>query len=145
MLAAMAFEKKPPIRAEVTDDELQRLKYEYLPMWADACYGSRVGTGLSGEVPYADYMKGSMREFDETGGRRIDHEAVNKIDQAIDEITPKAPLALPALSMRYMNARGPSVFRHGRLLRVEKGVIEDVADLAERLLVPVLKRKGIPL
>lgn len=129
----------------VNQDELARLKRDYLPQWASAAYGSAVGCGLPSQVPFADYMKGSVREFDETGEGDPDHWVCNLIEAAIIEITPKLFLARAALGVRYLNARGPSVFRSGRLTHITPEEVEDLADESERRLVPVVKRRGIPL
>lgn len=126
-------------------DELARLKRDYLPMWADFAYGSAVGRGLPAQVPFADYMKGSVRQFDESGDGKPDHWACNLIEASIMEITPKLFLARAALCVRYLNARGPAVYRSGRLTKVTRDEVEDLADEAERRLVPVVKRRGIPL
>jgi hypothetical protein len=127
----------------VDEDELARLKRDYLPMWAALAYGSAVGKGAPGEVPYVDYMKPgvSMGDADEAP----DPWVCNIIEAAILEISPKLPMARAALSVRYLNARGPAVYRSGRLERLETAEIEDLADKAERLLVPVVKRRGLPL
>ncbi len=144
MLLAMAAIPIKPIGA-VDEDELARLKRDYLPMWAAVAYGSAVGSGLPGQVPFADLMKGSAREFDESGEAERDHWVCNLVEAAIMEITPKLPLARAALCVRYLNARGPSVFRSGRLVHITMAEVEDLADAAERRLVPIVKRRGIPL
>lgn len=143
-MLAMAFTK---IRAIVVvdEDELARLKRDYLPMWAAVAYGSAVGSGLPSQVPFADLMKGTPREFDESGEPERDHWVCNLMESAITEITPKIPLARAALCVRYLNARGPSVFRSGRLVHITLAEVEDLADAAERRLVPIVKRRGIPL
>lgn len=134
----------PKTKGAVDEDALARLKRDYLPMWASLAYGSAVGRGLPSAVPFARYMKGTVREFDHSGETQ-DHWACNVIEASIEEITPKIPLARAALSVRYLNARGPCVYRSGRLTHIGKADLEDLADQAERLLVPVAKRRGIPL
>jgi len=126
-------------------DELARLKRDYLPQWAAVAYGSAVGSGLPGQVPFADYMKGSVRQFDESGEGKPDHWVCNLIEAAIIEITPRLFLARAALCVRYLNARGPAVYRSGRLTYISQEEVEDLADEAERRLVPVVVRRGLPL
>lgn len=141
MMGALAMAMK----STIDEDELARLKREYLPMWAAVAFGSAVGRGLPDQVPFADYMKGSVRQFDESGEGKPDHWACNVIEAAVIEITPKLPLGRAALCVRYLNVRGPSVYRSGRLVSISLEEIEDLADEAERRLVPVVKRRGIPL
>lgn len=136
---------RPTRNQTVDEDELARLKRDYLPMWAELAYGSAVGRGIRDRVSFADFMKGTMREFDESGEGKPNHVACNIVETAIGEITKAVPLARSALCVRYLNARGPSVFRSGRLTCITMDEIEDVADEAERRLVPIVKRLGIPL
>lgn len=141
VLAFMASLPKPT--TEVDEDALARLKRDYLPQWAELAYGSAVGRGVPSEVPYVDYMRASA-----AGGIHADEPdpwVCNIIEAGIDEITPKIPLARPALSVRYLNARGPSVYRSGRVEAIAPGTIEDIADQAEIALIPVCRRRGLPL
>lgn len=145
MLAAMA----APIqrtRTKLEDEALDRLKRDYLPMWAAVSGGSSIGRGAPGEVPYADYMKGTMREFDDSGVEEPDHWVVNIIEAAILEISSVIPLARAALSVRYvMRAKTPAVYRSGRLQFLGPTEIDDLADQAELALVPVCRRRNLPL
>ncbi len=146
MLAMAALEKPRTIDSPEEDDALQRLKRDYLPMWAAVASGSAVSRGVPGEVPYADYMKGTMREFDETGEDEPDHWVCNIIEAAILEISPAIPLARAALSVRYvMRAKRPAVYRSGRLQFLDPAEIDDLADRAELALVPVCRRRNLPL
>lgn len=144
MLAAMAIPTKKATTSNDDEDALARLKRDYLPQWALLAYGSAVGRKAPGEVPYADYMRGSCSNGPEDG-EDPDPWVCNVIEAAIEEITPMVPLARAALSVRYLNTRGPSVYRSGRVEQVAPGMLEDIADDAERRLVPVARRRGIPL
>lgn len=141
MLAVV--EKSQQKAAAVNEEELYRLKRDFLPQWAALAYGSAVGRKLPSEVPFVDYMKPSVS----MGGAddEPDPWVCNLIEAALEEITPALPLARAALSVRYLNTRGPSVYRSGRIEQVAPGKIEDIADLAERMLVPQVKRRGLPL
>lgn len=141
MLAAMEKSQQQP--ADVNEDELYRLKRDFLPQWAALSFGSAVGRSLPSEVPFVDYMKPSVS----MGGAddKPDPWVCNLVEAALLEITPKMPLARAALAVRYMNARGPSVYRSGRIEQVAPGTLDDLADEAERLLVPQVKRRGLPL
>lgn len=140
MLAMTAIPKQ---KNSVNADELIRLKRDYLPMWAQLGRGSASGKGMPSEVPYVDYMKPSVS----MGGAddAPDHWVCNIIEAGIMEITPKIPMARAALAVRYLNARGPKVFRSGRLIDVDLGLVEDYCDATELALVPVVKRRGLPL
>lgn len=129
------------------EEALDRLKRDYLPQWAVLAYGSAVGKGLPGEVPYVDYMKASV-----SIGHTVeepDHWVCNLINKGIEEITPRIPAALAALAARYVrNAKAPApeVFRSNRTGEpVKLYWIDDVADQAEQALVPVCRRMGLPL
>lgn len=136
---------KPTIIA--TDEAVERLKRDYLPMWAQmAGGGAAVSRGAPSEVPYADFMRGSMREFDETGGNDPDPWVVNIIEAGIIEVSPRIPLARAALSKRYvLAAKWPAVYRSGRLQLISESEVHDLADAAELALVPVCRRRGLPL
>lgn len=126
------------------EEALDRLKRDYLPMWAATAYGAAVGRGAPGEVPYADYMKGSVREFDYSGDER-DNWVCNLVEAGIEEIAPKIPFARAALSVRYVRGaqEPPAVYRSGRTERAIQ--LDDIADRAELALVPICRRRGLPL
>lgn len=134
-------------KSDAEQEALERLKRDYLPMWAELAYGSAVGRKLPSEVPYVDYMKPgvSMGGADD----EPDHDVCNIINAGIDEITPKIPAALAALAARYVRgakAPAPEVFRSNRTGEpVKLYWIDDIADQAEVALVPVCKRRGLPL
>src|ERR1700741_2816133 len=91
--------------------EVERLKYYYLPMWSEWCRLTTLSRGVPSEVPFTDYMKGSMREFDHSEWwKKIDAEACRLVDQAVDELGSQGmPLARAALAARYLNAPGVAV------------------------------------
>jgi hypothetical protein len=128
-------------------DALQRLKRDYLPQWAALAYGSAVGKGFPGEVPYVDYMKGGV-----STGETIDEPdnwVCNIIEKGIEELTPRIPMARAALSSRYVRGASeptPAVYRSMRTAEPTKLYwIDDIADLAEKALVPLCRRRGLPI
>ena len=128
--------------------ELERLKHYYLPMWAEQRRRDAIERGLPTEVPFTEYMKGSMREFDETDWwKKIDGEACALVDQAIDELVGAGGfrLARAVLAVRYLNAASAAVYRNGRVQDLEPRMVEDLCDRAERQLVPIVKRRGLLL
>lgn len=131
----------------VEQRELERLKYHYLPMWSAWCFLTRTTQGLPSQVPFTDYMKGSMREFDETSDElRIDGDTCRVIDQAVDELTGRGVVhARAVLAVRYLNAAGAAVYRSGRVTDIEPDQVDDLCDQAERALVPIVKRRGLLL
>lgn len=129
------------------DRELERLKYHYLPMWAELRRRDSIERGLPSESKLTDYMKPSVREFDQTAGAEPDREACKVIEQSIDELVGAGGfrLARAVLAVRYLNAKGASVFRSGRTVHLEPQIVEGLCDRAERQLVPIVKRRGLPL
>lgn len=127
--------------------ELERLKYYYLPMWSAWCASITIERGAPSQVPFTDYMKGSMREFDETGlAAKIDAEACRLIDQAVNELAGSGNLhARGVLNVRYLNARVANVFRSGRLVVLDPEQADELCDHVERDLLPIVKRKGLLL
>lgn len=129
------------------DRELERLKYHYLPMWAKLRKRDAIERGLPSDVPYSDYMKPSVREFNEAGEDEPDRDACAIVDKAIDELVGAGGfrLARAVLAVRYLNAAGASVYRSGRVHELETKMVEDLCDRAERQLVPIVLRMGLPL
>lgn len=127
--------------------ELERLKYHYLPMWAEMRRRDSIERGLPSDAPLRDYMKPSVREFDETAGADPDRDACAIVDKAIDELVGAGGfrLARAVLAVRYLNAAGAAVYRGGRVQNIEPQQVETLCDRAERLLVPITKRMGLPL
>lgn len=126
------------------DPELARLK-SYLSGWATGSEPRTLVKGAPGEVPYSDYMRPGLgwdiREEDD----RLDASIRRALDEAVDELSGALPLCRPCLMVRYMNLRGPAVYRHGRLHHLSRDEIEDLADESERRLVPIVKRRGVVL
>ena len=130
----------------VDEKELARLKRDYLPMWAERGRGATRGRGLPDGVPYRDYMKATPY----CGGEhedRADPVVCRLVDASIDELAGQRGMwhSRAALAVRYMSAGLPSVFRSGRLQAMAQAEVEDLADEAERRLVPIVKRRGLPL
>jgi hypothetical protein len=136
-----------PAPASQEQRELERLKHYYLPMWSEWCQLTTLSRGLPSEVPFTEYMRPTVRQFDETDWlKKIDAEACRIVDQAVDELTGRGIThARAALAVRYLNARGAAVFRSGRLLELKPDQVEDLCDQAERELVPICKRRGLLL
>lgn len=145
MLAATIAVRTAPA-PETSPYELQNLKrhlQDYFA-WDDRC---KVGRGVGG-LPYGDYMKGTVPgsydpELDP------DPWTCKLLDACVDEVSalrrPSFALARAALAVRYRSAGLPSVFRSGRLTGLELAEIEDLADEVEIALVPIAKRRGLPL
>lgn len=119
---------------------LARLKGEYLPIWSAFAMGSAEGKGLPGESPMVDFMR-PVANWEKDAGAAPDPQVCNAIEWALNELSADLPLARASLTVRYMNAKGPSVYRSGRLTELSTHEIEDVADDAERRLVPLVGRK----
>lgn len=133
------------LAAEVTyhspfDKALARLKGEYLPIWSTFAMGSAEGKSFPGQSPMVDFMR-PVANWEKDAGTEPDPNVCNAVEWALNEITAEVPMARAALAVRYMNARGPSVYRSGRLTALSEPEIEDLADVAERKLVPLVGRK----
>ena len=127
-----------------SDPELATLKC-YLADWALLSEPVTLVRGAPGEVPYSDYMRATA-SWDLPGqDARLDASIRQAIDQAVYELTPRIPLCRAALMVRYMNRRGPAVYRSGWLQYLTRDEIEDLADESERALVPIVKRRGVYL
>lgn len=140
MLAIMETTRKTGI---ATQDELIRLK-RYLQEWAGWASGAKVGKGLPSRVPFVELMKPSI-PHDYDSDEKPDLWVCSLIEAALFEITGKMPLARAALSVRYMNVRGPSVYRSGRLTALSPAECDELADSAEQAIAPIAKRRGLPL
>lgn len=141
-LSALADEGVPRTEEE---RELARLKHDYLPQWAMLDRWTKVGKGLPGKSTMVDLMRPTASWELQEPSNDIDPLVCSIINSALDEITPRLPMARAALGVRYMNAMGPAVYRSGRLYSFTQDEIEDLCDAAERLLVPVVKRKHLRL
>lgn len=147
--ARMRLEELAGAAYKVSTDtrELERLKHDYLPMWSTWCALHRVTQGVPGQVPFTDYMKGSMREFDQTSDeQRIDGDTCRLIDQAVDELTAAGHVhARAVLAVRYLNERVATVFRSQRLVDFDPEQADELCDHVERELLPIVKRLGLLL
>lgn len=126
------------------DPELAALKV-YLAGWAALSEPAALGHGVPGQVPYADYMRPTASWDLEDKDTKLDASIRRAIDEGVLELTARIPLCRPVLMVRYMNIRGPAVYRSGRTYHLTRDEIEDIADQAERALVPVVKRRGVVL
>ena len=129
----------------VDEVELARLKRDYLPVWAALARGSAVGKGLPTEAPLVDLMRPTASWELQEPCDNPDPWVANVIEAAIMELSGEMPLGRAALTVRYLNAEGPAVYRHGRLTHLTMGEVEDLADALELALVPEVKRRGLPL
>lgn len=139
------------IPATQAERERARLRV-YLGDWA-ASQGkvqqklSAAGSSLS------EYMKSSSPTMTELLGAS-NAWALGVVDVAIDELMelPQGSDMRAALRVRWLN-EGVSkaaqaeirVFRSGRLALMTLDQVDDLADQAERALIPICKRKGLPL
>lgn len=142
-------------RAEI---ELERLKL-YLIDWAEYEEIYRPALGTGGMVSWA---KGYISEGYE-GGYLVDQGAPERkitwacgvIDACAEDIRrmpDDGPALYCALRMRYMNegvsrraGMDVTVIRSGRLSAISFMEASALADRAEQLLIPLVKRKGLPL
>lgn len=126
--------------------ELARVR-DYLDAWTQhqAAYRPRLGhqksTSFAPDVSNAR----TATEYAE----RSDAWVMLQVDGAVEEDLPMLPEGRAlwlALRMRWLNIRvGPRVFRSNRLTHLEPAEVDDLADQAERELIPLLKRRKVPL
>jgi hypothetical protein len=130
--------------------ELDRLRV-YLLEWSQHQYAySTKPRGLNDSL--ADYVKSGRRsasEFLDTDGW-----AMSIIDTSINDLIalPDGTLMRAALRVRYLNEGiAPTgelrirVFRSGRLQSMSLEEADRLADTAETSLIPIVKRRGLPL
>lgn len=133
--------------------ELERLRV-YLLDWAQHQQRQRGVSGVTGSM-LADYMKSGNSSATELV-EQSDGWAMSIIDASIDDLStvmkPDGVLARAALRVRYLNeglAPGGEikirVFRSGRLHAFSLLECDALADRAENALIPIVKRKGLPL
>lgn len=148
-LMRLAAESVPKTREEL---ELERLK-SYLLEWADRqkhAYGTR-GSADSCLSEYTKSGSPSASElFEQSTGW-----AMAILDASMDDliaIKPDGALMRPALRVRYLSegiAPGGElkirVFRSGRLEGLSAVAADVLADRAEKALIPITKRRGLPL
>lgn len=131
--------------------ELARLK-GYLVRWAHHQHAYRAGPERVGNSWLADYCKSRGQ----TASELMDSDgwAMSIIDAAIIDLSvqPDGVLMRAALRVRYLNEgitpQGElriRVFRHGRLEGMSVEEADRLADAGELALIPLVKRKGLPL
>lgn len=148
-LKALADNPDPKTREEVEVDRLRA----YLRMWAtgqSAAYGTRETADSS----LSHYMKPSSPEAAELL-EQSDGWAMAVVDASIDDlvaIPPEGALMRAALRVRWLNeGLSPEgtiqirVFRSGRLQPLTVSEADRLADQAEKALIPIAKRRGLPL
>lgn len=143
MLAATIAVRTAPA-PETSPEELQNLKrhlQDYFT-WDDRC---KVGRGAPSAVPYVNYIRGTVPGGSFDVEAEPDPWTCTLLDACIDELSGRMALARAALAVRYRSAGLPSVFRSGRLTQYEADEVENLADQAEIALVPIAKRRGLPL
>lgn len=129
------------------DYELDRLR-QYLSDWqAMQKPIQATTTGLPGSVPWIQYMKPNIPwDNEETDRETVNFAAMKIVDQSMDELYAAQPESAIAIRWRYLNINvGAFVFRHNRLKGLTIEQLEDLADGGERLLLPIVKRRGLIL
>ena len=134
----------PPVPAG--QGEIQRLK-AYLIDWVKWQQEYRPHLGMPGSSSFAPDMTAAQTATEYA--ERSDRWAMEVIQQAVEEdllerLEGSAMRA--ALRVRLLNeAVGARVFRHGRLAPLYPHEVDALADRAERELVVIVKRRGLPL
>ena len=129
------------------EDGLNRLR-AYLSDWADWTRKYRVQIGLPNSVPYLTSMRASYP--DSFGQPLDDYQTINTvamriIDVSMTDLSQAMPQGQAALNWRYLNANGPAVYRIGRLPGLSMIELDTIADDAELVLLPIVRRKGLLL
>lgn len=138
---------------EVTQEqrELDRLR-GYLLDWSQRQKEYGPSLGVAGSC-LEQYMKSASPTALELFSKS-DGWAASVVEAAIDDLidVPDGVLMRGALRVRYLNegiAPGEGfkirVFRHGRLHGLSLLECDMLADKAENLLIPICKRRGLPL
>lgn len=132
--------------------EIERLRAYLLDWsWRQKEYGPRLG--IAGSC-LEEYMKSASPTAIELFSKS-DGWAASVIEASIDDLigVPQGTLMRAALRVRYLNeglSREPGemkirVFRAGRLTGLSLEETDALADRAETLLIPIVKRRGLPL
>ena len=136
----------------VIDAEILRL-HEYLYEWAHHQADYRLTNGARGESCLAKYMKSSSPTMSELLDKSNGW-AMSVVDSSIDDLVElqDGMLMRSALRVRWLNegvSRDAGVrvraFRSGRMQSMSMMQVDALADRAELALVPIVKRKGLPL
>lgn len=125
------------------ESELARLQ-EYLRDWAHTHYRWRPESGLPGRVPYLSSMRPGVADSSEMR-EGPNPWAMGLIEACINDLCKVIPEAMTVLLSRYLNREGPAVYRMGRLSHLDSYAVDVLADKVEFELVPMVKRKGLPL
>lgn len=130
--------------------ELERLKV-YLVQWATHQHNYRDGPKDAKGSVLADFYKSRGQ----TASEVLDAEgwAMSIMDSAMDDLLalPDGALMRATLRVRYLNegigggGMGIRVFRNGRLAHLSMEEADRLADSGEIALIPIVKRKGLPL
>lgn len=129
--------------------ELQRLQ-EYLLEWSR--HQMRQGFGLG--LARSDVLQSPQSKDAGDLLAGSDGWAMSIIDACVDDLSglPGGMDMRSALSVKYVNdgvsklaGRQVRVFRSGRLARMSLIEVDELAYKAEKLLIPMVKRKGLPL
>lgn len=140
--------KAATANAPVTPAEIELARCrDYLDAWSlhQAMYRPRLGAPGSSSFAPDQTSASTASEYYE----RSDAWAMEQVDAAVEEDLPGLPEGRAlwlALRMRWLNIRtGPRVFRSNRLTHLDPSEVDELADAAERALIPILKRRKVPL
>ena len=126
--------------------ELARLK-DYLDAWVQTQEEYFPWLGMPSSTSFAPEQTNcrTATEYAE----RSDRWVMMEIHQAIEDDLPARPEGSAmrlALRVRWLNeAVGARVYRAGRLAHLNSGEVDALADRAERELVVIVKKRGVPL
>lgn len=127
------------------DAHLDRLRV-YLSDWQEWEQRFRVDLGVPNAAAWSKYMDGQFAEVERSDGSTINVEAMRIIDRGMDELAQAKPELSIAIRWRYLNINVDAhVFRFKRLAGLSLTQLDDMADEAERELLPIVKRKGLVL
>ena len=140
------------VQATQEERELARLKV-YLADWAESqVRGAHPKLGASKSC-LADYWKSSSPTMTQLLGSS-NAWALGVVDASVDDLLslPDGSRMRAALRVRWLNERVSGdveteirVFRSGRLRAMDLREVDDLADRGERALIPICRRKGLPL
>ena len=132
--------------------ELARLKV-YLGDWAERQVRGGQPKLSAGGSCLADYMKPSSPTMTQLLGAS-NAWALGVVDASVDDLLslPDGSRMRAALRVRWLNERVSGdveteirVFRSGRLQAMDLREVDDLADRGEHALMPICRRRGLPL
>jgi hypothetical protein len=134
---------------QLSADELELARVrDYLDAWVRHQEKYRPRLGLPSSSAFAPALSNARTasEYHE----RSDAWMLQQVDAAVEEdlpiLEPDGRAMWLALRMRWLNVKvGPRVFRSGRLRHLDPAEVDDLADAAERALIPMFKRRKLPL